>query len=68
MRRESSRGKSPHLSDRKEGGRGLLSDSVVKNPPAMQETQVLSLGRKDLLQKGTATHSSMLVWRIPWTE
>ena len=40
----------------------------VKNPPAMQETQVLSLGREDPLEKGMATHSSILAWRIPWTE
>ena len=47
---------------------GFPSDSVVKNPPAMQETQVQSLGREDLPPKGTATHSGILVWRIPWTE
>ena len=43
----------------------------VKNPPAMQETQemqVQSLGQKDLLEEGVATHSSILAWRIPWTE
>ena len=34
----------------------------------MQETQVQSLGQEDLLEKGKATHSSILVWRIPWTE
>ena len=34
----------------------------------MQETGVPSLGREDLLEKGTATHSSILAWRIPWTE
>ena len=34
----------------------------------MQETQVLSLGREDLLEKEVATHSSILAWRIPWTE
>ena len=37
-----------------------------KNMPAMQETQVQSLGRKDPLEKEMATHSSILVWRIPW--
>ena len=42
--------------------------SVVKNPPAIQETQVLSLGQKGPLEEGTATHSSILAWRIPWTE
>ena len=41
---------------------------TVKNPPAMQETQVQSLGREDPLQKGMVTHSSVLAWRIPWTE
>ena len=41
---------------------------MVKNPPAMQETWVLSLGREDPLEKGMATHSSILAWRIPWTE
>ena len=40
----------------------------VKNPPAMQETWVRSLGRKDSLEKGMATHPSILVWRIPLTE
>ena len=41
---------------------------MVKNLPAMWETQVLSLGQKDPLEKGVATHSSILAWRIPWTE
>ena len=43
----------------------------VKNPPAMQETQerrVLSLGGEDPLEEEMATHSSILAWRIPWTE
>ena len=44
------------------------SGSMVKNLPAMQETWVLSLGWEDLLEKGMATHSSILAWRIPWTE
>ena len=39
-----------------------------KNLPAMQETQVQSLGQEDPLEKGMATHSSILAWRIPWTE
>ena len=39
-----------------------------KNPPAMQETQVRSLGQEDPLEKGMATHASILAWRIPWTE
>ena len=38
---------------------------VIKNPPAMQETRVQSLGWEDLLEKGKATHSSILAWRIP---
>ena len=42
--------------------------SVVKNPLAMQETQVQSLGQEDPLEKEMATHSSILAWRIPWTE
>ena len=45
-----------------------LVAQMVKNPPAMQETWVQSLGWEDPLEKGTATHSSILAWRIPWTE
>jgi len=45
-----------------------LVAQMVKNPPAMQETQVRSLGREDPLEKGMATHSNILFWRIPWTE
>ena len=41
---------------------------MVKNLPAMQETQVQSLGQEDPLEKESATHSSILAWRIPWTE
>ena len=41
---------------------------MVKNLPAMQETGIRSLGQEDPLEKGMATHSSILVWRIPWTE
>ena len=41
---------------------------MVKNLPAMLETQVQSLGQEDALEKETATHSSILAWRIPWTE
>ena len=40
---------------------------LVKNPPAMRETWVRSLGWEDPLEKGKATHSSILAWRIPWT-
>ena len=51
--------------------RSYPSHSVVKNLPAMQETQemqVQSLGSEDPLEKEMATHSSILAWRIPWTE
>ena len=41
---------------------------MVKNLPVMQETWVQSLGQEDPLEKGMATYSSILVWRIPWTE
>ena len=41
---------------------------MVKNPPAKQETLVQSLGREDHLEESMATHSSILAWRIPWTE
>ena len=39
-----------------------------KNLPAIQETRVPSLGQEDPMEKGMATHSSILAWRIPWTE
>ena len=45
-----------------------LVAQTVKNLPAMQETWVLSLGREGSLEKGMATHASILAWRIPWTE
>ena len=41
---------------------------TVKNPPVMQETWVQSLVWEDPLEKGMATHSNFLAWRIPWTE
>ena len=41
---------------------------LVKSLPVMQETWVRSLSREDLLEKGMATHSGILTWRIPWTE
>ena len=41
---------------------------MVKNLPAMQETQIQFLGQEDLLEKEMATHFSILAWRIPWTE
>ena len=49
---------------------GMLSlvAQIVKNLPAMQETWVRSLGQEDPLEKEMATHSSILAWRIPWTE
>ena len=50
---------------------GLLVSLVaqtVKNLPAMQETKVQSLGQEDPLEKDTATHSTVLAWKIPWTE
>ena len=44
-----------------------LVAQLLKNPPAMQETWIQSWGWGDYLEKGTATHSSILAWRIPWT-
>ena len=41
---------------------------IVKSLPAVQETQAQSLGWEDPLEKGMATHTSILAWRIPWTE
>ena len=41
---------------------------MAKNPPALWETWVQPLGREDPLGKGMATHSSILAWRVPWTE
>ena len=48
-------------------GWGLVAQTT-KNLPAMQETQIQSLGQEDPLEKGMATHSSILAWSIPWTE
>ena len=45
-----------------------LVAQTVKNLSAVQETRVQSLSREDSLEKGMATHSSILAWRIPWTE
>ena len=45
----------------------FLKAQLVKNLPAMQGTWVQSLGWEDPLEKGKATHSSILAWRIPWT-
>ena len=47
--------------------RASLVAQLVKNPPAMRETWVRSLGWEDPLEKGKATHSSILAYRIPWT-
>ena len=48
--------------------RASLVAQSVKRLPAMQETQVQSLGGEDPLEKGMAPHSSTLAWRIPWTD
>ena len=56
---------------RTEESGGLQASLVVQtvnNLPAMQETWVCSLGREDPLEKGIATHFSILAWRTPWTE
>ena len=45
-----------------------LAAQMVKNLPAVQDTQVQSLGWEDPLEEGMATHSSLLAWRTPWTE
>ena len=45
-----------------------LVAQMVKNLPAVQEAHIQSLGQEDPLEKGMATHSSILAWRIPWTE
>ena len=47
--------------------RASLMTQLVKNPPAVQETWVRPLGWEDPLEKGKATHSSILAWRSPWT-
>ena len=44
-----------------------LMAQMVRNLPSIQETQVQFLGQEDSLEKGTATHSSIIAWRIPWT-
>ena len=46
---------------------GFPGGSVVKNLPAKQEIQAWSLGHEDPLEKEMATHSSILVWKVPWT-
>ena len=47
---------------------GFPGGSAVKNPPAMQEMRFRSLSWEDPLEEGTATHSSILAWKIPWAE
>ena len=58
--------------ERKHARLGTSADSLVaqtaKNLPTVQETQVRSLGRENPLEKETATHCSILIWEIPWTE
>ena len=51
-----------------QGNGASLGAQVVKNLLVVQETWVQSLGREDPLEKGMATHSNILTWRIPWTE
>ena len=55
-------------SDTTEGLSTQHSGSAVKNPSLIQETRVLSLGQEDPLEKEMATYSSILAWKIPWTE
>ena len=45
-----------------------LVTQTIKNLPAMRDTHVRSMGQEDPLEKGMATHSSIIAWRIPWTE
>ena len=47
---------------------GFPGGSVLKNPPAMQESWVPSLGQEDPLEEEMATHPGILAWEIPWTE
>ena len=48
--------------------RASLVAQMVKNPPAMQEIQVQSLGQEEPVEEGMAAHSGILTWRFPWTE
>ena len=57
----------PDTWNNREATSGFPVAQLVKNPPAMQETWVQSLDWEDPLEKETATHSSILAWRIPWT-
>ena len=56
------------LNQRGSGIEGFPHGAVVKNLPALKETRVRSLGWEGPLEKGMTTHSSILAWRIPWTE
>ena len=56
-------GQGPHEGTGRD--RGILAAQMVKNLPAMQETQIRSLDREDPLKKGMASHSSILAWSIP---
>ena len=49
-------------------GKYFIGGTVVKNPCAVQERQVQSLGWKDAVEKEVASHSSILAWKIPWAE
>ena len=60
--------KTQHSKNRNHGIQASLVAYLLKNPPAMWETWVQSLGWKEPLEKGVATHSRILAWRIPWTE
>ena len=51
----------------REAGTSLVAQ-MVKNPPTVQESQVQFLGQEDPLEDGVASHSSILAWKIPWTE
>jgi len=57
-----------NISTQMEEGGAFLVAQMVKNPPAMQEIQVRSLGWEYPLEKEMATHSTILAWKIPWTE
>ena len=57
----------PLAKPRVSGKRNSLVAQIVNNLPLMQKIQVQALGQKDPLEKGMATHSSILAWKIPWT-
>ena len=68
MRRQPSEWEKVISNEATDNGLISLMPQLVKNLPPVQETQVLSLGWEDSLEKGMATDSSILAWRIPWTE